>query len=108
MKQKKILGWKQVLILILGIAFIVPVLTQYINIRNQYTSEKREIEKLKKDNEYLANLLKETNSPYFVEKIAREQMGLMKDGEYLVKINPAPKIQKKCFPLNLLEKIWKF
>jgi len=87
MKQKKIIGWQQILILVFGIAILVPILIQYINIQRQYTGEAREISKLKKDNEHLSNVLKETNSPYFVEKIAREQMGLMKDGEYLFKIN---------------------
>ena len=84
--KKKILGWQQIVICIVGIATLIPVLSKYLTLRHEYISEVNGIKELKKNNDYFSSLIKETDTRYFVEKIAREQLGLMKKGEYLFKI----------------------
>ncbi|MCL5674499.1 MAG: septum formation initiator family protein [Candidatus Omnitrophica bacterium] len=85
-KKKKILGWQQIIICIVGLATLVPVLSKYLSLHHKYVTEVKGIQSLKKNNKYFSRLIKEADTPYFVEKIAREQLGLMKKGEYLFKI----------------------
>lgn len=47
---------------------------------------KKEIENLKKENARLENILKQVDTPYMTEKIAREQLGMMKQGEYKINL----------------------
>ncbi|MCL5408427.1 MAG: septum formation initiator family protein [Candidatus Omnitrophica bacterium] len=84
--KKKIIGWQQIIICIIGIGTLVPVLNKYLTLHHEYINEVRGIKTCNKNNSYFIQLLKEANTPYFVEKIAREQLGLMKKGEYLFKI----------------------
>ena len=56
------------------------------NIDNDLENLKTEIENLEKDNEDLGNLIEYFNSSFFVEKEAREKLGLKKDGEKVMVI----------------------
>ncbi len=91
MKHKKIIGWQQILICIIGFATLVPVLIKCLSLYHKYRTEVQSITEFKKSNTYFSKLIKEANTRYFVEKIAREQLGLMKKGEYLFKIVPPNK-----------------
>jgi len=45
-----------------------------------------EIKRLQQENAMLEKTLKEVETPFMTEKIAREQLGMMKPGEYKIQI----------------------
>ncbi len=68
--------------------------------RNEIEKVQKEIDRLNKENRQLADEVKALKTdPRYIEKIAREDLGLAKDGEVIIKIpqgqlpeqNPAPK-----------------
>jgi cell division protein FtsL len=68
--------------------------------RNEIGKVQKEIERLNKENRQLADEVKALKTdPRYIEKIAREDLGLAKDGEVIIKIpqgqlpgqNPAAK-----------------
>lgn len=69
-----------VLIAILGSSFFKSY-TENKSVDNDLESLKREIEDLEKNNNDLGRLIEYFNSSFFVEKEAREKMGLKKEGE---------------------------
>lgn len=47
----------------------------------------KEIDRLKKENQILIGKIEKVkNNPFYVEKILRENFGMIKDGEYIIKI----------------------
>ncbi len=79
-----------ILILILLFVFSGIFIQKYDenkNIDNDLEDLKREIKGLEKDNKDLGNLIEYFNSNFFVEKEAREKLGLKKEGEKVVVVN---------------------
>ena len=70
------------------IVFIVYAVITVINqqftisdLREVEQAEFSKIEALKKDNDKLAEMINNATSPEYIEKMAREQLGLVKSGE---------------------------
>jgi cell division protein FtsB len=72
-------------VIVVGVVFLLKNGYSYFCMKNQRDSLKQEIEELKKKNETLsaraANLY---NDREYVEKAAREQLNLAKDGETVI------------------------
>lgn len=49
---------------------------------------REEIQKIEKENERLQNMKRKIDDPFFMEKLAREKLGLAKKGEVVYKIVP--------------------
>ena len=71
------------LIFFLGSVF-VKKFDENKNIDNDLEDLKAEIESLEKNNDDLGKLIEYFNSNFFVEKEAREKLGLKKDGENVI------------------------
>ncbi|MCM8828390.1 MAG: septum formation initiator family protein [Candidatus Omnitrophica bacterium] len=72
------------LIIISGIIAIVYALELYFVQRSKLLMYQKEIEKLKEENAMLEKTLKKAETSFMTEKIAREQLGMMKPGEYKI------------------------
>ena len=64
------------------------------SIDSDLESLKKEIESLEKSNQDLGQLIEYFNSSFFVEKEAREKMGLKKDGETVLVLEDAVKYEE--------------
>lgn len=78
------------LLSVISILFLVGVFLNGYN-ENRATNQnleslKKEIEDLEKDNQEFSRLIEYFNSSSFVEKEAREKLGLKKDGEKVVAV----------------------
>ncbi|MGC8976039.1 MAG: FtsB family cell division protein [Candidatus Ratteibacteria bacterium] len=76
--------------LITSIIFLILFgrrLKVFYNAYSNYIFYKNEIERLKKENQFLKEKIEKIkNDPYFIEKILREEYGMVKEGEYVIKI----------------------
>ncbi len=61
-------------------------LQQYYVQKSKLLMYQQEIKKLTQENAMLEKTLKQAETPFMTEKIAREQLGMMKPGEYKVQI----------------------
>lgn len=77
------------IILYVGGIFISQQVTMY-KIKKQIESSKIEEQKLKEKNQRLQDEVKMSKSDAYMEKLARERLGLIKKGEIPV-INSSPK-----------------
>ncbi len=84
-KNSRLSFWK-ILILIMGTGAIVYAMQLYFVQRSKLVKYQQEIEQLKKENAMLERTLKQADTPFMTEKIAREQLGMMKKGEYRIQI----------------------
>ena len=71
-------------IIISGIIAVVYALQLYYAQRSKLLMYQKEIEKLKEENALLEKTLKNAETAFMTEKIAREQLGMMKPGEYKI------------------------
>lgn len=92
------------LILIVGL-FLIVNLTRSIGDLLKAKDKIKEVEKgvtqLKQQNEELKKRLAEVQSPEYLEKIARDKLGLAKEGEVVVILPPyqsAPEVTEKNLP----------
>jgi len=53
-----------------------------------------EIKQLKEENAMLEKTLKQVDTPFMTEKIAREQLGMMKSGEYKIMIKEGKNVSR--------------
>jgi cell division protein DivIC len=90
--------WLFVLALFILFAFL-PSYTQLQDLRMKNVQYEQEIIRLKRER---ARLLREKKllleDPVYLEKVAREKMGLIKEGEMVYKITPAKKVAPKPTP----------
>jgi len=88
MKRKDKIKLRYLLLLLFFIGICIPRGIQLYKWEKKLNFYLSEIERLKKENENLKNKIEKIkNDPYYVEKIARENFGLMKNEEVLFKIN---------------------
>jgi cell division protein FtsB len=83
--------WSRILILILVVYVIFSVsrvLYQNYKVNKEVAALKVEIEELRKSNKEYADKILYYQSPSYREKIARERLGLQKEGEEVVVILP--------------------
>ncbi len=75
-------------ILGIGLVFVMilaaRVLVQKYRVDKEIAQLQSQVEKVKKDNEQLSNLIQYFNTPEYREKQAREKLNLKKDGEFVV------------------------
>lgn len=76
----------RVLLLIAGFTAIFYALHMYLIQKKNLLKYQEEIERLKQENAMLEKTLKQVETPFMTEKIAREQMGMMKNGEYKIQL----------------------
>ena len=71
------------------LAYFIPSYSRLQDLKERNTALEEEISSLKQRNEDLAQeeILLETD-PVYLEKIAREKMGIVKDGEVVYKLSP--------------------
>jgi len=74
----------RVFIVIGGICLLSTGIYRYINQARQLSRYLHENEQLKKENETLVETLKRSTHPFDVEKTARNQLRMMKPGEYRI------------------------
>lgn len=85
-KRNRFFTIPRIIILAAGTVAIFYALHLYFVQRNKLMLYKQEIENLKKENASLEKMLKEVDTPFMTEKIAREQLGMMKPGEYRINL----------------------
>jgi cell division protein FtsB len=78
-KPKKILV---VMLLIVGIVFLMKSFLNYVEMKNKYDSVNNQINELKDENIKLDSKIGSIyNDREYIEKVAREQLNMVKDGE---------------------------
>lgn len=83
-KRKTPIRIRHIIILLLAINIVYTLTMQYIIIRKsrvQETEIKAQIEEAKKENDRLREELEKIQSDEYLEKLAREKLGLVKPGE---------------------------
>ncbi|HPP08389.1 MAG TPA: septum formation initiator family protein [bacterium] len=85
-RKYRFFSLQKILILVLGTIAILYALQQYYVQRSKLLMYQQEIKRLTQENAMLEKTLKEADTPFMTEKIAREQLGMMKPGEYKVKM----------------------
>jgi cell division protein FtsB len=84
MKRKQQIPWLRVFIVSGGAVALIFVLVQYVSQQRQLNYYEDENRKLRKENETLSDTLQKSTHPYEVEKTARNQLKMMKPGEYRI------------------------
>lgn len=85
--MEKRITLKNIVIVFLLVVFCFSFIRQQKAIKkldNDITQKQQELEKLREDNELLQQKVENINSEEFAEKLARERLGLVKDGEKVV------------------------
>lgn len=85
-KDKKPVKIKSVIVVLLSVYLAYTLATQYIVIRKSRAQEaaiRAQIEEIKKENERLKEELERIRSDEYIEKVARERLGLIKSGEIM-------------------------
>jgi cell division protein FtsL len=83
-KKKKPIRIRYIIILLLTVNIVYTLTAQYITIRKSRAQEaqiKTQIEEAKEENERLKEELERMQSDEYMEKLAREKLGLIKPGE---------------------------
>lgn len=83
-KKNHFISLQKLLILFVGTFSIVYALLLYYKQKNKLLMYEEEIERLKQENAMLEKTLKQADTQFITEKIAREQLGMMKPGEYKI------------------------
>ncbi len=74
----------------LVLLYFLPSFTQMQDLKEKNRKYLEEIKHLKqKNNELLVEKYRLDNDPAYVEKVAREKMGLIKEGEMIYRMSPA-------------------
>jgi cell division protein FtsB len=84
MKKKKIIFWA-VVALFFGVIFIKQQIS-IIKLSKQYVSYKDQLSKLQFQSSQLNEQLKQSTKENFIERLAREKLGLVKPGEIIFKV----------------------
>ncbi|MBU0570723.1 MAG: septum formation initiator family protein [Candidatus Omnitrophica bacterium] len=85
MARKKIIFWAIVVIIMLGVVFL-PRFSELQRLREENANIKKSIILLRQDNEALTEEVRRMEQdPWYVEKKAREKLGIIKKGEYIYK-----------------------
>ncbi|MCR6515038.1 MAG: FtsB family cell division protein [Clostridium chrysemydis] len=85
--MKKGLKWKNIIILVLVGYIVISFVRQEMAIRrieDEISQKQTELEKLKDENVRLEEQVKNANSDDYIEKLARERLGMLKPGEIIV------------------------
>ena len=85
-KTKKPIRSKSIVMILLAAYLAYSLTAQYITIRNARAQEARiqaQIEEIKKENEKLKDEIERMRSDEYIERIARERLGLIKFGEVM-------------------------
>ncbi len=85
-KTKKPIRSKSIVMILLAVYLAYSLTAQYITIRNARAQEARiqaQIEEIKKENEKLKDEIERMRSDEYIERIARERLGLIKFGEFM-------------------------
>jgi len=85
-KKYRFFSLQKIMILVSGTIVILYALQQYYVQKSKLLMYQQEIKKLTQENAMLEKTLKQAETPFMTEKIAREQLGMMKPGEYKVQI----------------------
>ncbi len=83
-KKRRFFTFQRIFIIILGTSAVLYALQLYYSQRSKFFKYASEIDKLNKEKALLEETLRKVESPFMTEKIAREQMGMMKKGEYKI------------------------
>lgn len=84
---KKQLTLKRLIIVFIFAIFVVNYIKQEITIRRiqeDIVNSQEELQELKNKNSKLESDLKKADSNEYIEKLARERLGMIKDGEKVV------------------------
>ncbi|MCM8816827.1 MAG: septum formation initiator family protein [Candidatus Omnitrophica bacterium] len=85
-KRNRFFPLSRIIILVIGTVVVMYALHLYYAQKHKLLLYKKEIEDLKKENAKLEKILMQVDTPYMTEKIAREQLGMMKQGEYKINL----------------------
>lgn len=89
-----------VLIAEIGFLFLWWVRIHYdiARVKRQVESVREEIRKLEQENEMLQERIQRVDEPFFLERMAREKLGLADKGEAVYRIVPASPPEKDNTP----------
>lgn len=85
--MRKGIKWKNVIILVLIGYIVFSFVRQEVaigRIQDDITKKQTELDKLKEENKRLDEQVKSANSDEYIEKLARERLGMVKPGEKIV------------------------
>ncbi|GAB6168580.1 septum formation initiator family protein [Clostridium carnis] len=85
--MKKRLTLKNLIIILLFAVFIFSYIRQELTmnrIQKEILTSQQQLEEIKNKNAKLEADLKKTDSDEYIEKLARERLGMIKDGEKIV------------------------
>ncbi|MCM8806426.1 MAG: septum formation initiator family protein [Candidatus Omnitrophica bacterium] len=76
--------------LVITLLFFIGIVKKgkdFCQVYKQLKFYENEIKRLKKENELLADKIEKIKTnPFYIEKILRENYGMIKEGEYIIKI----------------------
>lgn len=88
MAKKKIIALSVLGLVLLGVIFI-PGYLKIRTLSRQNRELEKQIEEIKQTNKKLAEAQEKLKSdPFYLEKVAREKLGLAKEGEIVYKVLP--------------------
>lgn len=82
--MKKKLKFKNILIIIISVYIVFTLVNQQIamhKIKNQIEAKTQELQLIKQKNQRLQDEVKMSKSQKYIEKLARERLGFIKNGE---------------------------
>ena len=88
MEKKKIIVLSVLGLILLGVIFI-PGYVRFRKLAKLLREQEKQIEEVKDNNKRLEEELEKLkNDPLYLEKVAREKLGLAKEGEIVYKVLP--------------------
>ena len=86
--MKKMLTWNKVIIIVIFAVFIFSLIRQGValkRIKENLSVQRQNLNQLKEENEKLQAEVESAQSNHeYIEKLARERLGLIKDGEQVI------------------------
>lgn len=82
--KKRGLRFKNIFLFVFIVYAVATIINQQIHIaelKNQEQAAAKKIEAVQKDNARLEEMINNATSPEYIERMAREQLGLVKAGE---------------------------
>lgn len=94
---RRLFQWGILLIGVLLAVSLVNSVFSELKVKNEINSQQERLEELKNKNQELKTNLEAVKSDAFIEKIARDKLGLAKEGETVV-VLPSEEILKQISP----------
>jgi cell division protein FtsB len=98
--KNKLASYLHYLLIFISLLFVAPLVRNIVRVRQageKIGEAEKKVEKLRQENEELKDRLEVVKKDVFVEKQARDKLGLAKEGEIIV-VLPEEEILRKLAP----------